>query len=494
MECNYTKIVNGYYCPVCGSETKTYGFFEGRSWIQEKKKYKKKQKDVGKPSKCGFLFCDKCGGYYELQEGESSDDFDLECECGGKIHFTKTIEDDIGEKALVDLPYCPFCGAKKPKGKFCETCGAILNGTESDDSFKSSFLIEGLSSNAKISIKSIIIHKKLKKVTGGVNVEEYPINLIEKVKLSESITGYDLNFKYEGEYVKLDVPTNSDNPTIEAVEEFFKDLTIPVIKNTLDRPASVKKYGICPNISCLNDDTMEVDSKCPDCGSIVKKAGFSERMKIMGGKDKLRREIKETAKFKQDRVKIEQKWIEYADEKKRYVDDKKRKYGCLKVARGKSGRLELYDNRIKLYYYGEWAGSSSQNQVYLIEDIIAIDFREANRHGGSINFNIRGLNPTPSRRGGMLLYGPRTGFTFGLGSTGGSEPPKTGIFFKGEWEPEFREIKDIVEAKLQESHGKLLNENKKLELDDLEKLAELRDKGIITEEEFETKKKQVLDI
>jgi len=38
----------------------------------------------------GYLVCDKCGGFYELQDGESADDFDS-CECGGKLEYKKTI-------------------------------------------------------------------------------------------------------------------------------------------------------------------------------------------------------------------------------------------------------------------------------------------------------------------------------------------------------------------------------------------------------------------
>jgi len=33
----------------------------------------------------GYLVCDKCGGYYELQQGESADDFADECDCGGDL-------------------------------------------------------------------------------------------------------------------------------------------------------------------------------------------------------------------------------------------------------------------------------------------------------------------------------------------------------------------------------------------------------------------------
>jgi len=36
-------------------------------------------------SKPGYLVCDSCGGYYELQKGEAPDDFSEECDCGGQF-------------------------------------------------------------------------------------------------------------------------------------------------------------------------------------------------------------------------------------------------------------------------------------------------------------------------------------------------------------------------------------------------------------------------
>lgn len=38
----------------------------------------------------GYLFCQKCGGYYELKEGESLDDF-AHCSCGGSLTYTENI-------------------------------------------------------------------------------------------------------------------------------------------------------------------------------------------------------------------------------------------------------------------------------------------------------------------------------------------------------------------------------------------------------------------
>jgi len=39
----------------------------------------------------GYLVCDGCGGYYELQQGEQLDDFSDECECGGKLIHRSTL-------------------------------------------------------------------------------------------------------------------------------------------------------------------------------------------------------------------------------------------------------------------------------------------------------------------------------------------------------------------------------------------------------------------
>ena len=43
----------------------------------------------------GYLVCDKCGGYYELQKGESSDTFDENCKCGGKLGYVDNLDEEI---------------------------------------------------------------------------------------------------------------------------------------------------------------------------------------------------------------------------------------------------------------------------------------------------------------------------------------------------------------------------------------------------------------
>ena len=39
-----------------------------------------------------YLVCDKCGGYYQLQPGESPDDFRDVCECGGHLEYKEDLE------------------------------------------------------------------------------------------------------------------------------------------------------------------------------------------------------------------------------------------------------------------------------------------------------------------------------------------------------------------------------------------------------------------
>jgi hypothetical protein len=44
----------------------------------------------------GYLICEECGGYYQLQPGESTEDFDT-CQCGGKLTYTESIPSNDNE-------------------------------------------------------------------------------------------------------------------------------------------------------------------------------------------------------------------------------------------------------------------------------------------------------------------------------------------------------------------------------------------------------------
>lgn len=55
----------------------------------------------------------------------------------------------------------------------------------------------------------------------------------------------------------------------------------------------------------------------------------------------------------------------------------------------------------------------------------------------------------------------------------------------------FLEAKEIIEEKMSHSSATIVNNNG---IDDLQKLADLKEKGIITDEEFSAKKKQILNL
>jgi len=44
----------------------------------------------------GYLICDTCHGYYELENGESPEDFISKCECGGNLEFKDSISHNHG--------------------------------------------------------------------------------------------------------------------------------------------------------------------------------------------------------------------------------------------------------------------------------------------------------------------------------------------------------------------------------------------------------------
>ena len=85
----------------------------------------------------GYLVCEKCGGYYELKNGEAINDFEG-CECGGKFKFVKSLDESKLEKdQLVDFgdkSICPNCGFENLKNvKFCGSCGKPIKKSSNPD-------------------------------------------------------------------------------------------------------------------------------------------------------------------------------------------------------------------------------------------------------------------------------------------------------------------------------------------------------------------------
>jgi predicted amidophosphoribosyltransferase len=49
---------------------------------------------IKKEKNTGYLICDECSGYYQLQPGEVAADFDDKCECGGRLRHHKSLPED----------------------------------------------------------------------------------------------------------------------------------------------------------------------------------------------------------------------------------------------------------------------------------------------------------------------------------------------------------------------------------------------------------------
>ncbi len=111
----------------------------------------------------GYLVCNKCGGYYELQEGENPAEFTDQFECGGSLkhvsvwgmqkpkvfavanfqfantenqRFSSALKyaQNLDEHVVDELDpidvvnFCPNCGAEIEKNaKFCTECGEKLD-------------------------------------------------------------------------------------------------------------------------------------------------------------------------------------------------------------------------------------------------------------------------------------------------------------------------------------------------------------------------------
>jgi hypothetical protein len=66
------------------------------------------------------------------------------------------------------------------------------------------------------------------------------------------------------------------------------------------------------------------------------------------------------------------------------------------------------------------------------------------------------------------------------------------ILFKKQAQPEFERAKRLIDEYRERLRGAAVTTRASSPLEDLERLANLRDRGVLTDEEFETKKRQLL--
>ena len=82
-----------------------------------------------------YLICEKCGGYYELKEGERPEDFKC-CECGGNLKYVQNFGAHFDEELdpINEFNICPDCGNETPSGeKYCKSCGKMIKDTKNKE-------------------------------------------------------------------------------------------------------------------------------------------------------------------------------------------------------------------------------------------------------------------------------------------------------------------------------------------------------------------------
>ena len=149
-------------------------------------------------------------------------------------------------------------------------------------------------------------------------------------------------------------------------------------------------------------------------------------------------------------------------------------------AEGTNGTLKVNDSTIELIRKGinaKLLGLRGDKEI-LISSITAIQFKEPGMlTNGFIQFAFSGSNES---KGGVF----------------DAAKDENSIVFTKKNLKQFTYLRDLINNKRHElrNSNNLNNNNQTNNYSDLEKLADLKAKGIITNEEFEAKKKQILGL
>jgi hypothetical protein len=141
-----------------------------------------------------YLICEECGGYYELQSGESADDFE-NCQCGGNLKFAelgKNLDDSNTHFNEKTNYYCVNCGNYDYNDLYCSKCGAKLINIENLD------MIEFNKESANFKNKYSADFKKERKISNISFEEQYPDqipkSILEQINVLSIIVGLGFYF------------------------------------------------------------------------------------------------------------------------------------------------------------------------------------------------------------------------------------------------------------------------------------------------------------
>ncbi|EJS68506.1 MULTISPECIES: DUF4429 domain-containing protein [Bacillus] len=148
-------------------------------------------------------------------------------------------------------------------------------------------------------------------------------------------------------------------------------------------------------------------------------------------------------------------------------------------ATGVNGQLQVEGNKIVIKRKGVLAKMSQGlkgDKEILIKHLSSIQFKPAGIFtNGYIQFSFSGGK---ENKGGLF----------------DATKDENSIMFSKKQQPNFLKLKALIEQKMDEQHSPAPINASGDVADQIKKLADLRDSGILTNEEFDAKKKQLLGI
>ncbi|MCL1464090.1 SHOCT domain-containing protein [Argonema galeatum] len=291
---------------------------------------------------------------------------------------------------------------------------------------------------------------------------------------------YDLQKQLTGHYIELAKLLITSNDKVESLKLIASESTVTKVREITELK-SISEYRKSSALSTISEtgkarETLKSTARknIQLCTNLAEIEECIDELVAVEFADELR---KQAAKIKSNLNRsVENSNSSVQSSPVAPVSD-----GVIIVAKGVNGQLELLEDKIRIKRQGFLAfmnhGFKGDKEI-LIEHISAIQFKIAGPiMSGYIQFSFFGSQES---KGGIF---------------DASKDENTVMFIRQEQE-QFENIKEQIEKK---RLGKktpsiavpLVNSSY---IDELEKLASLREKGIITEEEFQVKKRQILGL
>ncbi len=126
----------------------------------------------------GYLICDKCGGYYELQPGEKPEDFSNECECGGELIYSDSL--DIIAENSEDI-YSEGLDVTGEGSEDIYSEGLDVTGEGSEDIYSEGLDVTGenIEDENTLNDEELLINKK------GKTIADYRASFKDKSKVKQ---------------------------------------------------------------------------------------------------------------------------------------------------------------------------------------------------------------------------------------------------------------------------------------------------------------------